>query len=39
VLERPRGPAPRWVGRSIVACFVVSLGARVLGYLRAQRYW
>jgi len=40
VLERPRGPAPRWVGRYIVACFVVSLlGALVLGYLKMQRYW
>jgi len=38
--ERPRGPAPQWVGRYIVACALASiLGALVLGYLRVNRFW
>ncbi len=38
--ERPIGPAPAWVGRYLAACVVVSIvGALLLAYLRAQRFW
>jgi hypothetical protein len=38
--ERPRGPAPKWVGGYIVVCAVLSiLGALTLTYLKMQRFW
>lgn len=39
-VERAEAPAPAYVGRYLLLCFVASLlGACVLALLKSQRYW